>query len=134
MVGGCIRRAVSAQKPQNFATIGWERLHADSRALAARLMAVGPFAGIVAVSRGGLVPAAIVARELECRVVETVCVASYAGEAGTQSAPAVLKGPVAAGDGAGFLIVDDLVDTGLTARLVRSLLPRGAVCLPVCQA
>ena len=86
-------------------------------------MQAGPFRGIVAISRGGLIPAAIVARELECRLVETVSVASYAGEAGTQSSPVVLKPPSAAGDGTGFVIVDDLVDTGVTARLVRSLLP-----------
>ena len=82
----------------------------------------GPFRGIVAVTRGGLIPAAIVARELECRLVETVSVATYEGEnAGT---PQVLKPPSAAGDGQGFLVVDDLVDTGVTARLVRTLLPR----------
>ncbi len=31
---------------------------------------------------------------------------------------------MAAGDGTGFLIVDDLVDTGSTARVVRGLLPK----------
>ncbi len=31
---------------------------------------------------------------------------------------------MAAGDGTGFLIVDDLVDTGATSRVVRALLPR----------
>ena len=31
----------------------------------------------MAITRGGLVPAAIVARELGIRVIETVCVASY---------------------------------------------------------
>ncbi len=72
-----------------------------------------------------MIPAAIVARELECRLVETVCVASYDEEApGTPSgAPVVLKPPAAAGDGAGFVVIDDLVDHGETARLVRGLLP-----------
>ena len=36
-----------------------------------------PFEAIVCITRGGLVPAAIVARELDLRLVETVCVASY---------------------------------------------------------
>ena len=107
-----------------YATISWDQLHQDARTLAARLMQLGPVSGIVAISRGGLIPAAIVARETGCRLVETVSVASYAGEAGTQGAPIVLKPPSSAGDGAGFVIVDDLVDTGVTARLVRSLLPR----------
>jgi xanthine phosphoribosyltransferase len=87
-------------------------------------MPLGAFTGIVAVSRGGLIPAAIVARELECRLVETVCVVSYKEEAGTQEDATVLKPPSAAGDGTGFLIVDDLVDTGDTARQVRGLLPK----------
>ena len=45
--------------------------------LAWRLANAGPFHAIVAITRGGLVPAAIVARELGLRLIETVCVASY---------------------------------------------------------
>ncbi len=107
-----------------YATVTWDQLHRDARSLAESAMPMGPFRGLVAISRGGLIPAAIVARELECRLIESICVASYAEEAGTQAAPAVLKGAPAAGDGEGFLIVDDLVDTGVTARMVRALLPR----------
>ena len=57
--------------------ISWEQLHRDSKALAWRLLERGPFEGIVSVTRGGLVPAAIVARELEIRLVDTVCVSTY---------------------------------------------------------
>ncbi len=104
-----------------YATVTWDQLHRDARTLAARLMPLGPFRGIVAITRGGLIPAAIVARELECRLVETICVASYDDE--KIGKPQVLKPAAAAGDGTGFVIVDDLVDTGVTARLVRQLLP-----------
>ena len=86
------------------------------------LMPMEPFRGIVAISRGGLIPAAIVARELECRLVETISVVSYDEE--QQGKPRVIKPASAAGDGEGFLIVDDLVDSGVTAKLVRELLPR----------
>lgn len=111
--------------PSHYYTVTWDQLHRDARALAWRLMGLGPFRGVVAVTRGGLIPAAIVARELEVRLVESVSVASYAGEgAATRGDPAVIKPPAAAGDGAGFLIIDDLVDTGATARVVRALLPR----------
>ncbi len=72
----------------------------------------------------GLIPAAIVARELECRLVECIGVVSYAQEAGTQRPPEIIKAATAAGDGSGFLIVDDLVDSGATARAVREALPR----------
>ena len=105
-----------------YATVTWDQLHRDARTLASALMPLGPFRGLVAISRGGLIPAAIIARELECRLVESVCVASYEEEA--QGEPRLLKGPAAAGDGEGFAIIDDLVDSGTTAKLVRSLLPR----------
>ncbi len=97
-------------------------MHRDARALATALAPLGPWRGIVAITRGGLIPAAIVARELECRLVETVSVAAYDEE--RPGEPRLLKPPTAAGDGAGFLLIDDLVDRGATARLVRGLLPR----------
>ena len=104
--------------PKEF-PVSWEELHRNARALAWRLRDIGPFDGIVAVTRGGLVPAAIVARELEVRLVDTVCIASYDHK--DQGGINVLK-PVD-GDGAGWLIVDDLVDTGRTAQVVRKMLP-----------
>jgi xanthine phosphoribosyltransferase len=104
---------------RNF-PVSWEELHRHSKALAWRLLEMGPWQGIVAITRGGLVPAAIVARELDVRLVDTLCVASY--EHQTQGRVHVLKG--IAGDGTGLLIIDDLVDTGETARVVREMLPR----------
>jgi xanthine phosphoribosyltransferase len=109
---------------QAYATVTWDQLHRDARSLAHKVMPLGPFRGIVAISRGGLIPAAIVARELECRLVETIGVISYAEEAGTAASPTIIKPATAAGDGTGFLIVDDLVDTGDTARAVREALPQ----------
>jgi len=99
--------------------VTWEERHRHARALAWRLLELGPWRGIVAVTRGGLVPAAIVARELDIRLVDTVCIASYEDRA--RGAVAVLK--TIAGDGEGLLIIDDLVDTGDTARAVREMLP-----------
>jgi xanthine phosphoribosyltransferase len=106
----------------HYYTVTWDQLHRDARALAWRLMGLGPFAGIVAISRGGLIPAAIIARELDLRLLESVCVVTYQDE--HRGEPVVTKSPAAAGDGSGFLIVDDLVDTGSTARVVRALLPK----------
>ena len=57
--------------------VSWEQFHRDGRALAWRLAASGPLKGLIAITRGGLVPAAIVSRELELRIIETFCVASY---------------------------------------------------------
>jgi len=116
----------------HYYTVTWDQLHRDARALAWRLMDKGPFIGIVAITRGGLIPAAIIARELDVRLVESVSIVVYAAEgSGTladeqrkSATPKVIKPPAAAGDGTGFLIVDDLVDTGATARVVRGLLPQ----------
>ena len=106
--------------------VSWDQFHRDARALAWRLSAAGPFAAIVTITRGGLVPAAIVARELGTRVIETVCIASY-HDYQTQGGLQVLKGiaPAVAkfGEGKGILVVDDLVDTGATAKVVREMLP-----------
>lgn len=107
-------------------TVSWDMFHRDARALAGRLAGQPPFAAIVAVARGGLVPAAIVARELGIRLVETVCITSYEhmarGSATLQARGAGRHG--ACRPGGGLVIVDDVVDTGQTARVVRELLPR----------
>ncbi len=99
--------------------VSWDQLHRDSRALAWRLVEAGPWRGIVAITRGGLVPAAIIARELDIRLIDTVCIASY--EDRQRGQPEVLK--EVPGDGRGWLLIDDLVDTGQTAKVVRDLLP-----------
>jgi xanthine phosphoribosyltransferase len=109
----------------HYYTVTWDQLHRDARALAWRLMSLGGFRGLVAITRGGLIPAAIVARELEVRLIESVSVVTYDEE--SRGVPQVTKLPVAAGDGTGFLIVDDLVDTGATLRVIRPLLPRAHV-------
>jgi xanthine phosphoribosyltransferase len=107
---------------QHYYTVTWDQLHRDAKALAWRVHAIGPWTGIVAVTRGGLIPAAIIARELESRLIESVSVVTYDDE--RRGEPAVIKMPLAAGDGAGWLMIDDLVDSGATARLVRGLLPK----------
>ena len=101
--------------------ISWEQLHRDSKALAWRLLDMDFFEGIVAITRGGLVPAAIIARELDIRLIDTVCIASYSWQ-DRQGEIEVLK-PIKS-SGEGWLIIDDLVDTGSTARSVREMLPR----------
>ena len=100
--------------------VSWDQLHRDAKALAWRLAGAGPWKGVIAVTRGGLVPTAIVARELDVRMIDTICVTSY--DYKDQGGIEVLK-PVE-GDGEGMLIVDDLVDTGKTAKVVRELLPK----------
>lgn len=114
------------EKWQKSFPVSWDQFHRDARALAWRLNGAGPFEAVVAITRGGLVPAAVVARELGIRVIETVCIASY--DYDKQGEVQVLKGVGAsvAGENGGskVLIVDDLVDTGATAKAVREMLPK----------
>ena len=104
--------------------VSWDQFHRDARALAWRLSGAGPFEVIVTITRGGLVPAAIVARELGIRVIETISISSYRDKAqGELSVLKAIAAEILARE-SGVLVVDDLVDTGATARIVRDLLPR----------
>lgn len=100
-------------------SLSWQDMHRDACALAVLLRDKGAFDGIVAVARGGLVPAAILARELDVKLVETVCISSY--DHRSQGDMEILK--TLAEDGKRWLVVDDLVDSGATAKVVRAMLP-----------
>ena len=108
--------------------VSWDQLHRDARALAWRLDGQGPYAGnwlaVVAITRGGMAPAMIIARELDIRVVDTISVKSYDHQ--TQIAAKIIKTPDASvtGDGTGILVIDDLVDTGKTIEVVRDAMPK----------
>ncbi|GGB33621.1 xanthine phosphoribosyltransferase [Oceanisphaera marina] len=105
----------------NKFVVTWDSFQRETRKLAERQLPASQWKGIIAVSRGGLVPAAILARELGIRHVDTLCISSY--DHNQQRADLqVLK--QANGDGEGFLIVDDLVDTGNTARVIREMYPK----------
>ncbi len=109
-----------AQTYQKTYPISWEQLHRDSKALAWRLLDQGKWQGIVAITRGGLVPAAVIARELEIHMVDTVCISSYQWQ--ERGKINILKG--FEGDGDNWLLVDDLVDTGKTAGVAREMMPK----------
>ena len=110
----------SAHNYRRTFPISWEQLHRDARALSWRLIDQSAWQGIIAITRGGLVPAAIIARELDIRLIDTVCIASYDDR--KQGQIQILKST--AGDGSGWLLIDDLVDTGRTAKLVREMVPK----------
>jgi xanthine phosphoribosyltransferase len=103
--------------------VTWAEVHRDTRILVRRLMGKGPWQGIVALTRGGLVPAAIVAREMSIHVVDTLCITSYDEQ--VQGKLNILKRPDAAMEdgGKGWVLIDDLVDTGTTMRAARDILP-----------
>jgi xanthine phosphoribosyltransferase len=116
------RKAMSLATKREF-FVSWEELHRATRELAARQLPASQWRGIIAVSRGGLVPAAIVARELNLRLVESVCVSSY-DHTSQREQVSLLKDVSCSDDGEGFLVVDDLVDTGNTLKFLRQRLPK----------
>ncbi len=107
--------------------VTWPEVHQDTKELVRRLMDIGSWKGIVAVTRGGLVPATILAREMEIRFVDTLCIAAYDEQ--RMGSIEVIKTPdlayVEKGDG--WLLVDDLVDTGRTMKKAHELLPKSHV-------
>ena len=111
--------------------VSWDQLHRDARALAWRLDGKGPDNGswraVVAITRGGMAPTMIIARELDIRIVDTISVKSY--DYKSQSEPKIIKTPddLVVQDGTGILIIDDLVDTGKTLEVVRGMMPKAHV-------
>ncbi|HHV6528584.1 TPA: xanthine phosphoribosyltransferase, partial [Haemophilus influenzae] len=102
--------------------VTWDMFQMHARKLSERLLPASQWKGIIAVSRGGLFPAAVLARELGLRHIETVCIASY-HDHNNQGELQVLHAAQVPNGGKGFIVVDDLVDTGNTARAIRQMYP-----------
>lgn len=100
--------------------VTWDMLQIHARKLASRLMPSEQWKGIIAVSRGGLVPGALLARELGIRHVDTVCISSYDHD--NQRELKVLKR--AEGDGEGFIVIDDLILAVPPSRFAKCTLKR----------
>jgi xanthine phosphoribosyltransferase len=115
---------------QDEVIISWTELQRDAKFIANQLLLIGPWKGIIAITKGGLIPSALIARELDIKLIDTVCISSYSsGSAGIdqqQNDLEVIK--MIDGDGAGYLLIDDLVDTGKTAKFIRSKLPKAYFC------
>ncbi|TNM65075.1 xanthine phosphoribosyltransferase [Aliirhizobium smilacinae] len=113
--------------PEKAFPVSWDQFHRDTRALSWRLSGLNrEFKAIVCITRGGLVPAAIISRELNIRLIDTVCIATRHDYV-DQGETVLLKGISAElleNDGESVLVVDDLTDTGKTAREVREMLPK----------
>lgn len=105
--------------------ITWDEMHRTARALAWRLIDKGPdggkWRGVVAVTRGGLIPSYIVARELDIQLIETLCISNYNHKETLETK--IIRKPEIADGGRGWLVIDDLVDTGKTFKIAREFLP-----------
>ena len=106
--------------PTKNLKVSWEEVHQSTKALAEILKSKGPWDKIVAIARGGLIPAAIIAKELNIRTIDTVSIESYNNK--RQGKINILK-RVGFGKG-NILIIDDVVDTGQTAKVLKEMLPK----------
>ena len=103
--------------------ISWDELQKDARVLCQQLLPMGPWQGLIAITRGGLIPAGIVARELGIHHIQTLCLSAYEGMQISDKSIKVIYAPEIENGGKGYIIIDDLVDTGKTAGVAKELFP-----------
>lgn len=109
--------------------VSWDEVQLLCRKLAARIHAERPdLIRILAITRGGLFPAGILARELNIKLIETVGMESYSGSDKTaeQSEVVILK-DFNQRFSHNVLVVDDLADTGRTLRELKKSLVKPIV-------
>lgn len=105
----------------NRTPVSWDEIHRDSVALVEKLraeFAVLP-AKILAVTRGGLVPASIIAHSLGIKDIETIGLESHDGQ--KRGDRVILSKIAHPGFMDDALVIDDLVDTGKTLAFLRPL-------------
>ena len=105
--------------------ISWADFHQDVKTLAAKIKSSGDYNKIIAISRGGLLPAGILAYELDIRNSQAINISSYdTGEIRRADEDVEIDCDISDVD-EHTLVVDDLSDSGRTFRLMRQLLPQG---------
>lgn len=103
--------------------VSWEEFHNHTKLLAEKIKVSGDYNKIIAISRGGLLPAGIISYELDIRNTHAVNISSYDGEQHRNLSDIELD--IGAGEVDGkTLIIDDLSDTGTTLRLLRKAFPQ----------
>lgn len=106
-----------------FINLSWTQIENDAHALADKLLQSQlKWDGIIAIARGGLVPATILSHRLNIHWLDTLCLSSYNDVTKKQGALRILK--EFKSDSDKLLVVDDLVDTGETFLKVREMLPK----------
>ena len=103
--------------------IGWEDFHNHAKLLAQKLKEVREFDKIIAISRGGLLPAGIISYELDIRNTQAINISCYDGNRQREDEDIIIKADVGEVNEK-TLIIDDLSDTGKTFQLVRQMFPK----------
>ena len=111
--------------PEKF-YISWEDFHKDSKELSKKIKEMKlDIKGIVCITRGGLVPSAIIASELDIRKIETYGIKTYSDSLEQEKNYEILSLPIESlkDQGEGWIVIDELVDTGKTADYIMNQLP-----------
>ncbi|MCP4393780.1 MAG: xanthine phosphoribosyltransferase [Alphaproteobacteria bacterium] len=101
--------------------ITWDEFHQQTRNALSKICKEMEIKGIIAVARGGVYPAGIFAQDLDIRNIDIICSTSYENKKQLQ-VPKLTKCPE--GDGEGYIIIDDIVDTGKTIREIKKRMPK----------
>ena len=103
----------------------WERFGTASRELTEQIVASGWMPDlVVAIARGGLIPAGAISYAMDVKAVGTMNVEFYTGVGETLDEPQLLPPlmDVSAMDGKRVLVVDDVADSGKTLKMVMDLI------------
>lgn len=103
--------------------IKWDEFHNHAKELCEKIKQSGEYNKIVAISRGGLIPAGILAYELDIRNSQAINISSYDEDKQRADEDIEIFGNVGEVDEK-TLIVDDLSDTGKTFRILRKIYPQ----------
>lgn len=103
--------------------ISWEEFHQDTKDLCQKIKATGKYNKIIAVSRGGLIPAGIIAYELDIRNNEAINFSSYDNDEQRKTQDIEFAAEVGNVD-KNTLIIDDLADSGQTFQILRQHYPQ----------
>ncbi|EWH09917.1 xanthine-guanine phosphoribosyltransferase [Catenovulum agarivorans DS-2] len=105
--------------------LDWQTFHKACKRLA-QIIPLEKYDGLVAVTRGGLVPAAILSNDLDIRLIETIGVQSYQqqqqGDLQLVKPAYLLESELI--EPQRWLFVEDLVDSGCTIKFLKQFYPR----------
>lgn len=107
----------------------WDEFHCDCRTLAKKLIKqydMKKIKGIIAISRGGIIPSGILAKELSIRNIDTICIESYTEESRKEDL-IIIKSPTIDNEGENYIFIDDLIDTGRTIKYIKEKFPKSII-------
>ncbi len=110
---------------KNFIKLSWQDIDECAKQLSNKIRPIVEnkhITKLCAITRGGLIPTALLTRELGLRYIDTICVKSYDGTESKEIK--ILKMVESDNDGSEFLIIDEIAETGKTIEAIRQRLPK----------